>query len=86
MYVTESTIKSLSPAERRAIEYIGSHRTGKNPARVGKGRPISTRTFNCLKSKGLVMWASESKKEAMLTYPGERVWSYLHPHSKYKVR
>jgi hypothetical protein len=70
----------FSRAELRAIDYIGNHR--KTHARVGKGKPISTRIFNQLRRKGLVMWL-EDGKTCMLTYPGELVWSKMHPFSKY---
>lgn len=74
----------LTRAEIAAIEYLGSHR--KSDVKVGTGKPISTRTFNQLQHKGCVMWIDEQKHIAMLTYNGERVWTRLHPTSKYKIR
>lgn len=74
----------LSKAELAAIEYIGSHR--KTAVKVGAGRPVSVRTFNSLARKLLVMYSSESKQTAMLTYNGERLWSKLHPTSKYRIK
>lgn len=78
------TISNLSKAELAAIEYIGSHR--KTDVKVGAGRPVSARTFNSLKKKLLVMWVSETKKTVMLTYNGERLWTRLHPSSKYRIK
>lgn len=74
----------LTKAEIAAIEYLGSHR--KSRVKVGTGKPISTRIFNQLERKGAVMWLDEGRKIAMLTYGGERVWTQLHPTSKYKIR
>lgn len=75
---------NLTKAELAAIEHIGSHR--KTHTKVGSGRPVSTRTFNSLERKKLVMWMSEEKQICMLTYNGERLWSSLHPSSKYRVK
>ena len=75
---------NLSKAELAAIEYIGSHR--KSDVKVGTGRPVSARTFNSLKKKLLVMWLSEDKQIVMLTYNGERLWTRLHPTSKYRIK
>ena len=74
----------LTKAELAAIEYIGSHR--KTGTKVGTGKPVSTRTFNSLARKRLVMWLSEERKTVMLTYLGEKEWSKLHPSSKYVLR
>lgn len=74
----------LSKAELAAIEHIGSHR--KTHTKVGAGRPVSTRTFNALARKRLVMWLDEKKTIAMLTYNGERLWTQLHPTSKYRIK
>lgn len=74
---------NLSKAEREAVDYIGRHR--KTKVSVGKGRAISTRMFNQLKRKGLVMWANQDRTHAMLTAPGERVWTKMHPTSKYRI-
>jgi hypothetical protein len=76
-------MKGFTRAEIAAIEYIGSHR--KSDVKVGTGKPISTRTFNSLAKKRLVMWISEDKKTVMLTANGERVWTQLHPNSKYRI-
>lgn len=79
-----SSKTGLTKAELAAIEYIGSHR--KTHTKVGIGRPVSTRIFNSLQQKRLVMWLDESKKIAMFTYNGEKLWSKLHPTSKYRVK
>ena len=76
-------MKGFTKAEIAAIEYIGSHR--KTDVKVGTGKPISTRIFNQLQRKRLVMWLSEDKKIVMLTANGERVWTQLHPTSKYRL-
>jgi len=75
--------RGLSKTELAAIEYIGSHR--KTDVKVGRGKPVSTRIFNQLKRKHLVMWMDEKRKIVMLTYMGEREWTKLHPNSKYRI-
>lgn len=77
-------LRGFTKAEVEAIEYLGSHR--KSDVKVGVGKPISARTFNSLKRKNAVMWMSEARKIAMLTYGGELLWTKLHPASKYKIR
>lgn len=77
-------MKGFTKAEIAAIEYIGSHR--KSDVKVGTGKPISTRIFNQLQRKRLVMWLDENKKIVMLTAGGEMIWTKLHPTSKYKIR
>lgn len=77
-----SVKRALTKVQLEAIEIIGSHRK----THVKVGRQISLKTFNSLKRKGLVMWLSEDERTVMLTYPGERVWTALHPHSKWRVR
>lgn len=75
---------ALTKAELKAIDHIGLHR--KTLTRVGPRRPVSKRTFNSLRRKGLVMWLDEKKQIVMLTYPGERVFTTLHPYSKYRIK
>jgi hypothetical protein len=77
-------LKNLTPAERAAIDCIGRHR--KTDVKVGAGKLISTRMFNQLQRKGLVMWLNENRRTLMLTYPGERLFTKMHPHSKYRIR
>lgn len=79
----EQLKRQLTPAQRQAISTIGRHR--KTFARYGKGKDISTRMFNTLKAKRLVMVVDEHKKTVMLTYPGECVFTALHPYSKYAI-
>jgi hypothetical protein len=74
---------NLTKAELAAIEYIGRHR--KTDVKVGTGKPISSRIFNQLQRKRLVMWMDEKRSVAMLTANGERVWTKLHPTSKYRI-
>lgn len=74
----------LSKAELEAIDYIGRHR--KTYTRVGRGKPISTRMFNKLRKKHLVMWLDEDRRIVMLTYIGELVFTQLHPYSKYRIK
>ena len=76
-------MKGFTRAELAAIDYIGSHR--KTDVKVGTGKPISARIFNQLQRKRLVMWISEDRKTVMLTANGERVWTQLHPASKYRI-
>lgn len=73
------TLKSLTKAQKEAIDFIGNHR--KTDVRIGKH--ISVRMFNILQKKGLVMRLG---KCCILTYPGERVWTLMHPHSKYAIK
>lgn len=75
---------NLTKDQLNAIDKIG--RSRRSRMKIGKGKPISTRMFNTLKKKGLVMWLDEAKKEIMLTYPGERIFTKLHPTSKYKIK
>jgi hypothetical protein len=82
--MTISKKPGLTKAELAAIEYIGSHR--KSDVKVGAGRPVSTRTFNTLQRKRLVMWLSETKQICMLTANGELEWTRLHPSSKYRLK
>lgn len=77
-------LPGLTPAQTAALDYIGNHR--KTDVKVGPGKPISQRMFNTLEKKRLVMWLNESKKTVMLTYPGERMWTKLHPTSKYRIK
>ncbi len=70
----------LNKAEWAAIDYLGSH--PKAHAKVGTGKPISTRTFNRLNKLGLTMWLNEEQKVASLTRSGEQVWSYRKKTSK----
>lgn len=72
----------LTPAQRRAISYIGRCRG--RVARYGKGQPISTRTFNALSAKRLVM--ENGPGRVMLTWNGELVFTALHPKSKYAIK
>jgi len=65
----------------RAISYIGLHRKTKTKV----GRDISVITANRLFRAKLIMWLDEKKKLVMLTYNGERVFTTLHPYSKYRI-
>lgn len=76
-------MKGFTRAEIAAIEYIGLHR--KTAVKVGTGKPISTRIFNQLQRKRLVMWLDEKKSICMLTAGGEMIWTRLHPTSKYRI-
>lgn len=71
----------LTPAQRAAISTIGRH--GKSRVTIGKGKQLSVKTVNRLVQMGLVMWNGNS---IMLTYLGERQFTKLHPHSKYKIK
>ncbi len=72
----------LSKAEWIAIDYLGSH--PKTHAKVGTGRPISTRTFNRLHQLGLVIWASEEHKVVTLSTSGACLWTQRQPTRKHK--
>lgn len=63
----------LNKAEWVAIDYLGSN--PKTHAEVGKGKPISTRTFKRLHQLGLVMWLSEEHKLATLSPSGASLWT-----------
>lgn len=77
-------LPGLTEAETKAIDVIGRHR--KTKVKVGVNKPISTRMFNQLKRKGLVMWLSEAQHTVMLTARGETFWTRLHPTSKYRIK
>jgi len=77
-------LPGLTDAETKALDTIGRHR--KTKLKVGQGKPISTRMFNQLKRKGLVMWMDQQQTCVMLTAPGERLWTKLHPTSKYRLK
>lgn len=70
----------LTRTQRAAITHIGRHR--RTSPKVGKGQPVSRLMVNKLMRMGLVMKVSD---HFMLTYLGERVFTKLHPHSKYKI-
>lgn len=70
----------LTPTQMAAITCIGRHRRSR--VTVGNGKQVSVRTLNALVKMGLVMWNGNS---VMLTYMGERAFTKLHPHSKYKI-
>lgn len=72
----------LTRAEQAAIELLGRRR--KSHTKYGQGREISTRLFNQLQRKGLLMEIGTSGY-IMLTYSGEKVWTQLHPNSKYRI-
>jgi hypothetical protein len=72
----------LTEAMKKAIDYIGRHR--KSETKVG--RDISAVTANRLFRAKYIMWLDEKKKLVMLTYNGERVFTKLHPHSKYRIK
>ena len=74
------TFKHLTKAQRDAIDLIGRRR--KSDVRIGKD--ISAVTANRLIAMRLVMKIGE--KSLMLTYNGERIWSELHPNSKYRIK
>lgn len=70
----------MTPAIRDAIEKIGRRRK-KN--RVKAGKDISWKTFKRLQQYRLVMLYGDDC--VMFTYNGERIWSELHPNSKYRI-
>lgn len=64
-----------------AIDYIGSHRkTGTKPHL--KSCPLAMTMAKQLVKSHLAMWNGD---RIMLTYNGERVFTRLHPHSKYRI-
>lgn len=73
----------LTTHQLAAIDRIGRRR--RTSARVGQGKQVSAIMFNRLKKMHLVMWLDEAKKECMLTAQGERVFTRLHPRSKYRI-
>lgn len=77
-----SRYKTLSKAEQKALDAIGNHRKTKCP--IGKGKRVSTRTYNSLVKRELVMPQWDGKPHPMLTLRGEMMWTALHPTSKYR--
>ncbi len=76
------TFKHLTKAQRDAIDLIGRRR--KSDVRIGKD--ISAVTANRLIAMRLVMTIGKEQKSLMLTYNGERIWTALHPNSKYRIK
>jgi hypothetical protein len=74
-------IMNLSPAQLAAVEKIGRRR--RSCVRVPQD--VSWVTARSLKRRGLVMLYSYPPR-VMFTYQGERLWTQLHPTSKYKVK
>lgn len=72
------TFKRLTKTQQEALDLIGRRRKTK----VIIGKDISARTFNKLEKMGLAMRYGDNY--AMLTYRGERVWTAVHPNSKYR--
>lgn len=72
----------ITRAMTKAIDYIGRHRKTKTKV----GRDISAVTANRLFDAHLIMWLDEKRKLVMLTYPGERLFTKMHPYSKYKIK
>lgn len=80
-------VKDLTRAQLEAINLIGRRR--KAGVKIGQAsRPgqISPAMFRKLESFGLVMRLSPGSKDIILTYPGEKVFTELHPRSKYRVK
>lgn len=69
----------LTQSQRAAIDYIGRCR-GKQ---VKIGPRLSEYMLRKLKRMGLVMQYADV---IMLTYPGERQYTKMHPTSRYRVR
>lgn len=71
-----------------AVDYLGrSRRTKSYPHRADC--PISVRTANKMIRLRLAMVGSHNrhgKPWIMLTYNGERLYTALHPHSKYAIK
>lgn len=82
-----TTLSKLTRAQIEALDRIGRRRKAgvKIGSRPGPGW-LSPSMFRKLESLGLVMMQSESQKLVMLTYPGEKLFTELHPHSKYRVK
>lgn len=72
----------LTQAQRAALDYIGRHR--KTTPKIGAGTPCSDYMLRRLKRLGLVMMIDP--KTPMLTYPGERYFTKMHPHSKFAIK
>lgn len=72
----------MTKAMIKAIDYIGRHRKSKTKV----GRDISAVTANRLLRARLIMWQDEQKRTVMLTFNGERVFTKLHPYSKYRIK
>lgn len=74
----------LTKTMLEAIDHIGRHRkTGVILRR--KSCSVSVRTANKLIHLGYVMWIEENRS-IMLTYKGERVFTALHPTSKWRIK
>lgn len=71
----------LTQSQRAALDYIGRHR--KTNPKIGTGTPCTEYMFNRLKKLGLVRKVGDA---VMLTYPGERQFTKIHPYSKWRVK
>lgn len=72
---------TLTPAMLKAIDYIGRHRkTDVKPRR--KACAISIYMANKLVKYHFAMWWGDT---LMLTVRGERIFTALHPHSKWAI-
>lgn len=71
----------LTISQKEALSYIGRNR--KTGPKIGKGTPCSEYMLRKLKNLGLVMQVDDI---ILLTYLGERHFTKMHPHSKYRVR
>lgn len=72
----------MTKAMIAAIDFIGRHRKTKTKV----GRDISVVTANRLFRAKCIMWLDEKRRLVMLTYNGERVFTKLHPYSKYRIK
>lgn len=74
-------IMNLSPAQLAAVEKIGRRRY----SGVHVPRDVSWVTARSLERRRLIMFYGHPSK-IMFTFNGERLWTQLHPTSKYKVK
>lgn len=75
--------RQLTKAMLKAIDYIGRHRKSDViPSR--KSCPLSMYMANKLVKYHYAMWRAGGCV-LMLTYKGERLFSALHPNSKWKI-
>lgn len=73
---------ALTRTELKALDYIGRHRKSDvKPHR--KSCRVSMRTANRLVLYHYCMWNDDS---IMLTYRGERLFTALHPYSKWRIK
>lgn len=69
----------------KAIDYIGRHRkTSVNPRLKSCG--LSMRTANKLVYYHYAMWSYRDQGNLILTLKGERVFTALHPTSKWSIK